>query len=249
MIDDVNFSNFRELDNFVQETRKIFRDRVADKRNASASAISLCYKLFLHIPELVSPTEREVAKIGALSKSMQMILGICYLSESGFYNLVGPLLRNYIELYATLIAIGFDSQCFIDWNNKRTNIRDFGRLVKRIKQSAQIPSVYKDDLQFLSNLWAKISSVHSHQLSPESFKGGFVDGSFVIGVHRASDEDQRKRLNLITVLCLNLSSLFLALYNFREIASEQPARFPTSNKLLEVYDDLFNAYANEKNIG
>lgn len=238
-----NISSLSELDDFVLSARSSFRSQAINKQKELERVFNLLFRLLRSIGKYKSlgtwEDSREEYVIKTLLKANQVILGMYYLSESGFYDLALSLRRNFTELILVAVAIGCDYKSFVDWRNDRNNLQDVHKIAERIKKSASVPDGAKQILPPLLKYWNESSQLHSHQIKKKSIEEGIKiqGGDVSLGSHIATENFQEKRLNTLRNMWLNIIMVLLGVFKYSQIstAPEHKDRFPEAQELIEEY--------------
>ncbi|MCL4257618.1 MAG: hypothetical protein KJZ53_03705 [Anaerolineales bacterium] len=204
--------DFEGIDKQVLQIRGLFRGAKLEEMGDLTLAIST-FLAFVQFSKQATnrynlEDERFESFLGLVVKAFHMVLGVLYMSESGLYNLVGPLVRNYSELVTLAVSVGFDDQIYIDWKNRRDTVNTFAKLRQRSNASGSVPEEYKKGLLLLAfQYWIKASDESAHQLNPKVLDGVLSMPVVEFGIMQADVAWQRKRVNLLIALCLNLCTL------------------------------------------
>lgn len=232
---------FEKIDSFVISARGYFRITSKNKRLEIQEVVNLFLKFVRSIGKFKTPDEWKNTKeeyfLGSIFKSLQMVLGIYYLCESGFFDLSLALKRNYVELLLVSIAIGYDKQCFIDWKNKRDHFTDAHKIAKRICKSTKVPELEKGLIPRLLKYWNESSQTDSHQLNIENIEGINKDGIINFGMRTINEDVQNMRLNTIRNMIINILCVTLGVFNYGETAKANPKKYPEALGLIAEYNN------------
>lgn len=241
--ENTNIYDFDKLDSFVLSARSYFRKTSKNKRSEIESLFNLFLNFVKSIRKFKTPDKwknsREEFFLGCLFKSLQMLLGIYYLCESGFFDLSLALKRNYVELTLVCIAIGYDEQCFIDWKNKRDNFDDAHKIAKRIKQSQKVPEIEKQLIPKFLQYWNESSQTDSHQLNMKNIEGIIKDGEINFGTRIIKEDIQNMRLNTIRNMTFNIISILLGVFNYGEVTKADHEKYPEALGLMAEFNSYF----------
>jgi len=239
-----NISSFSEFDSFVVSAREYFRQQAKQKQNEVGDTINLCFNFFKSVGKSREPKEwensREEDVIKVLIKAIQVIFGMYYLSESGYYDLALSLKRNFTELLLVAIAIGYDKQNYIDWKNDRDNFQDVHKIGKKLFSSDNIPQPEKDLIPILLKYWDESSQLHSHQISKKAVEGGIKinNGDITLGSHIVKEEYQIMRLNTLRNMALNVITILLGVFDYGNLAEANRSKFPEAPGLIARYNNF-----------
>lgn len=237
-------STFSEFDSFVVSAREYFRKHAKQKQDEVEDTFDLCFSFFKSIGKSRNPKEwknsREEDVIKILTKALQVVFGMYYLSESGYYNLALSLKRNFTELLLVAIAIGYDQLSHIDWKNDRDDFRDVHKIGKKLLSCSRIPQPEKELIPILLKYWDESSQLHSHQVTKKAVEEGIRinDGGITLGSHIVKEEFQIKRLNTLRNMALNMTTILLGVFDYGNLAQSNKPMFPEALGLIAKYNNL-----------
>lgn len=233
-----------DIDALCREAREYFRGHSSEKQKEVDGVFTLCFDVFRSVRRFKNPDEwkgsREEWTLALLVQSIETVLAMYYLSESGFWDNALVLKRNFAELLLAAIAIGYDEQCFIDWKNERENVDSFGKLLKRVTQSSGVPELEKSLLPHLNRYWTQSSQLFSHNIRPRSIRTLVKDGQIKFEPKTAATEFQKKRINTIRNMLLDVISVTLGVFKYDDVVGERVADFPEAPEIIERCNLYFN---------
>jgi hypothetical protein len=140
-------NTLQEINKSVQDARNLFYENLDESQKELEEIFTYTYKLFQSVSKFYQPNgklgKRYDYILSILMQSIETLLAMYYMIESGFGRNSLTLRRNYVELMMTSIAIGYDNQCYIDWKNNRGSMRGFNAISKRIEESNSVPDLEK----------------------------------------------------------------------------------------------------------
>jgi len=236
-------TSFGSIDALCQQARANFRTHSSRKQKEIDMVLTLCFEVVSSISKLKTPDEwkdsREEATLAVLFQSIETVLAMHYLSESGFWDNALVLKRNFSELLLIAIAIGFDQQCFIDWKHGRANFDSFERIYKRVEQSSNVPEIEKSLLPHLKRYWSESSQLFSHNMSRKSIRTFVKDGQIHFEPKSASADFQEKRMNTIRNMLLDVISILLGIFQYDKRTFERRADFPEAPGIISRCNECF----------
>lgn len=248
-----NITTFSEFDTFVNSARKYFREHAGQKQKELESVFNLYFSVTQSIGKKMRPEEwdgsRDEDVIKILTKAIQTIFAMFYLSESGFYDLSLALKRNFTELLLVAMAIGYDNQSHIDWKNSRDNLGDAHKIAKRLSSIASVPSVEKQLIPTLLRYWNESSQFHSHQVLKKAIEEGIriKNGDITLGSRIVKEDTQIKRINTLRNMCLNVITILLGVFDYGNLAAGDSDKYPEAEVLISRYNN-FQSFKSEPTI-
>lgn len=231
---------FQDLDKLCLEARKYFRNHSLEKHGEIDHVFSLCLDLFKSIGKFKKPEEwkdsREERVLGVLLQTIETILAMYYLSESGFWDNSLALKRNVAELLLIAIATGYDEQCFIDWEYERDCFDEFSKILKRVQESTNVPDVDKSFLPHLKRYWIECSQILSHNIKPGSMRTTPEEGRFRFEPKIAEAGFQEGRLNTIRNMLIDVISISLGVFKYGEVVKHRESEFPEAPTLIAKFN-------------
>lgn len=236
--------SFKELDRLSIEARGFFRKNLDETQQEFEELFSFCFKLLKSITKFYTPDEwkdsRQEYSLGVLMQSIETVLAMYYLTESGFWDNSLVLKRNFAELLSVAIAIGYDNQCYIDWKNNRDCFNSFSKIAKRIEQSNDIPEIDKKFLPLLKKYWGESSQTFSHNVSFDSIRTLVKSGQIKFEPKTATPSFQQKRLRTFRNMVLNIISLLLGIFNYGVVAEYRKEEFPEVLEIIRQSNIFFS---------
>jgi len=240
-------SNFKELNELVVGARKFFHENSGQSQKEFEEVFFHCFEVFKSITKFYKPEAwrgiRQECVLGILIQSIETILAMYYLAESGFWQNSLVLKRNYVELISVAIVIGYDNQCYVEWKHNRDCFGDFTKISKRIRDSACIPDIEKELLPILKKYWCESSNLYSHNVSPQSIRAMAVSGQIAFEPKTVKVDFQQERLGALRNMLLNILSLILGIFDYGGIAESRKKEFPEALELIRKSNVFLN---NEK---
>lgn len=234
---------FQELEILVSQSRGFFRKNLGEAQPEIEQIIELCFKILRSISKFYSSEKWENSQqeyaLSVLIQSLETTLSMYYLSESGYWDLSLTFKRNIAELFSVAIAIGYDTQCYIDWKNERDNINDFGKIIKRIDQSREIPDIDKGFIPMLKKYWNESSQIYSHNVGKKSIRTLVKSGQIKFEPKIAPADFQQERLRTIRNILLNILSLISGIFNYGEVTKNRKQEFPEALGLIAEANSYF----------
>lgn len=228
---------FGDLDRLCLEARKHFRDHLLQSQEDIESVFNLCFDLYRSIGKFKKPEEwqnsREEHTLSILIQTIETVLAMYYLSESGFWDNSLAFKRNVAELMLIAIAIGYDSQCFVDWKNERESFGDFNKILSRVQGSTNVPDIEKQQLlPHLKRYWIESSQLFSHNIRLRSIRTLPKGGQFKFEPKIAEVEFQEKRLHTIRNILIDVISISLGIFAYGEVAKQRRSEFPEAPQII-----------------
>lgn len=236
-------NTFKELDNLVEEARNFFHTNLDQSQSELKEIFFHCFRVLKSISKFYKPEEWENSRqeytLSVLMQSLETILAMYYLTESGFWDNALVLKRNYVELLSIAIAIGYDNQCFIDWKNNRDCINSFSKISKRIEESDVIPEIEKKLLPLLKKYWNETSQSYSHNIGLKSIRTLVKSGQIKFEPKTAKSDFQTKRLRTFRNMLLNILSLILGIFKYGEVTESRKTEFPEALDIINHSNIFF----------
>lgn len=185
----------------------------------------------LYAPEELEGTQREAA-VSVLVQAVETVLAMYFLSESGFWDNALALKRNYSELLAVAIAIGYDQRCYVDWKNERSNLSSFAKISKRVQASPSVPDVWKSLLTLLATYWTESSQRFSHHVGRRSIRTVVQGGQVYFEPKVATHQFQEARMNALRNMLLNVVSILMGVTDFGRVAYEKREELPEAANVM-----------------
>ncbi len=240
-------NTFQDLDKLCQQARQHFRNHLSNKQDEIADVFNLFFDILKSIGKFKTPEEwresRQEWTIALLVQSIETILGMYYLTESGFWDNALVLKRNFSEILTTAIAIGYDDQCFIDWKHRRQNCDTFEKIFKRATKSAQVPATEKTLLPHIKRYWEESSQLFSHNINPNNIRTLVKEGQIRFEPKTANAWFQERRMNTIRNMLLDVISVMVGVFDYASIAASRKPEFPEAPSIIERSNRYFQ---NEK---
>ena len=231
-----DINNFDSLDKLCQQARHQFRGHNSRKQSEIDTVFTLCFDVLKSIGKFKPPGEwtdsKETWVVSVLIQSIETVLAMYYLSESGFWDNALALNRNYSELLVLSIAIGYDDQCFMDWKMKRSNFNTFHKIFKRATNSPKVPAVEKSLLPHLKRYWIESSQIRSHNIRLDSIRTLVKGGQIAFEPKVATAEFHEKRLNTIRNMLLDVVSILLGTFDYYPVVAARKSEFPEAPNIL-----------------
>ncbi|MFH0846285.1 MAG: hypothetical protein V1851_02725 [Patescibacteria group bacterium] len=178
--------------------------------------------------------------LGVLIQSLETVLSMYSLSRSGFWDNTLVLKRNYSELLAVAIAIGYDQQCFIDWKNNRGKMKSFGDICKQISASNTVPEYpEKELLVILKRYWNESSQVYSHNISLKAIRTLVKKGQIKFEPKTATIEFETYRLRTLRNMLINILSILMGIFDYGKFTQERKESFPEALKIITDANEVF----------
>jgi hypothetical protein len=227
---------FEDLDRLCLEARKHFRSHALQDQGDVESVFNLCFDLYRSIGKFKKPEEwkdsREEYTLSVLIQTIETVLAMYYLSESGFWDNALALKRNVSELMLTAIAIGYDSQCFIDWKNERDSFSDFNKVLSRVQDSTNVPDIERSLVPHLKRYWIESSQFFSHNIRMRSIRTLPEVGQFKFEPKLADVEFQGERLHTIRNMLLDVISISLGIFEYGAVTKRRKPEFPEAPQII-----------------
>jgi hypothetical protein len=227
---------FEDLDRLCLEARKYFRSHALQDQGDVESVFNLCFDLYKSIGKFKKPEEwkdsGEEYTLSVLIQTIETVLAMYYLSESGFWDNALALKRNVAELMLTAIAIGYDSQCFIDWKNERDSFGDFNKVLSRVQDSTNVPDIERSLVPHLKRYWIESSQFFSHNIRMRSIRTLPEGGQFKFEPKLADVKFQGERLHTIRNMLLDVISISLGIFEYDEVTKRRMTEFPEAPQII-----------------
>lgn len=240
--------SFKDLDYLVSEIRDKFQSMNRTKTGEFGDSVEVFFGILSNVHKILeidtTKKSRETDFISVLVKAINEVLTMYYLVETGFFELSLSMKRNFVELYLVATAIGFDEVLYSDWKHKNTEFKSVHNLVKAIRKSRKVPSDEKSYAVYLTTEWIKSSTLFSHQLTPKSIGVTLFKDSARIAVSLKQKKYYDGRLNLLTNMVVNLSTLLTNVFDYGKIVKKYDGNKP--NKLLVRLEKLQNKARNSE---
>ena len=165
-------------------------------------------------------------------QSIETLLAMYYLSESGFWDNALALNRNSSELLVPLVAIGYDDQCFKDWKNKRSNFNTFDKILKKATDTPNVPATERSLLSHLKRYWIESSQIRSHNIRLDSIRILANQGQIGFEPKVATPEFHEKRLNTIRNMLIDVVSILLGIFDYYPVVAAWKSEFPEAPNIL-----------------
>lgn len=235
--------NFKNIDAIAVKAREVFRENENQTKKDFEEIFFLYFQTIKSIFKFYTPKEWEGSQneltIGVMIQCLETVLAMYYLSESGFWHNALALKRNYVELFSVSIIIGYEKQAYIDWKNKRNTLKDFGKIIKRIEKSENIPQEEKSFIPILKQYWNEASANNSHNTSLNSIRTLVKSGKIEFEPMVVKKEYLEKRIGALRNMILNLLSLTLGIFNYGEFTEKNSERFPEALNIIGHANSLF----------
>ena len=236
-------NNFDSLDQLCEQARHQFRGHNSRKQSEIDTVFTLCFDVLKSIGKFKAPGEWTDSKeswiVSVLIQSVETLLAMYYLSESGFWDNALALNRNFSELLVLAIAIGYDDQCFIDWKNGRSNFNSFDKIFKRATNSPKVPATEKLLLPHLHRYWIESSQIRSHNIRLDSIRTLVKEGQISFEPKVATPDFQEKRMNTIRNMLLDVVSLLLGIFDYYPVVAAKKSEFPEAPNIIARWGQCF----------
>ena len=233
-------NEFADIDALILQARAAFRD------NKGLGEIEKVFDLYFAFARSIGKFQsqkdweggRDEYIIKILSKAIQSLLGMLYLSESGFYDLALSLERNYIELLLIAIAVGYDDRNFTDWERGASDFRNAHKVAKKITASANVPAPEKEIVTHLTKEWETASSRYAHELHIGNVEEIIQSGEIHLGVVIADEAMRAKRLETIRSMALNVITVLVGVFRYDTVTIKDKKRFPEALTLIAAFNSM-----------
>ena len=199
--------------------------------------------VFRSLGRLYSPGQldgtRQEATIGVLVQATETVFAMYFLTRDGFWDEALVLRRNYSELLAVAMAIGYDQECFTDWKHERPNFASFEKICSRVEQSDNVPGIEKGLLPLLKRYWAESSQQFSHRVRRSSVRTMVKDGQIRFEPKVASYDFQETRMNALRNMLQNILSVLLGVTDFGRLCEGAQERFPEGAAIIARANECF----------
>ena len=229
--------SFRDYDRTVLEARRTFRASAEPQRREIEEVVELLFAFSRSIGKFEVEEgwsgSREEDILIALLGAFEPMMGMLYLSESGFYNAALGLKRNFAELMVQAIAISHSPDLHVKWKHDRSPFDDFHKIVRALEEAeTPLPPNHARFVRQLAKYWNESSSLHSHMLGKKAVSDVLKGESFHLGVHIAIDEAEAKRLRTIRNMCLDMVVVLVSSFEYGAYTEARKEEFPEALDLI-----------------
>lgn len=239
-------NTFEEIEKLMQEAETAFRKDEATEFGNVAHVFSTIFSTLRSVAKFHPPEEwkdsREEYVLAVLIQALETVLAMYSLSKNGFWDNALVLKRNYSELLAVAIAVGYDKQCFIDWKNDRDQMKGFDKICRRINESESVPEVpEKQLLKILQKYWNESSQTYSHNTALTSIRTIVADGQVKFEPKVSTSDFRNCRLRTVRNMLINIQSILLGIFDYGSVTEMRKDEFPEA---LAIIDDSNRIFSN-----